>query len=155
MLFLLFQKFIFLGCLGILIENLFTGLWSLAHRHWKLTTNSYLWMYPIYGLAGIMLDALRQALPWPFWLKALVYLPLIYGLEALSGLILVSGTTLLQRWFGGAGGGVVPWEYKKSIWSPLGLINLSYAPFWFILALGFDWIAAGLQKVVVFIGTQV
>jgi len=102
-----------------------------------------------------LLDAVRMALPWPFYLKALVYLPLIYGIEALSGLLIVTLTTLLERWFGGTGGGVVVWEYKKSAWAPMGLINLSYAPFWLILALGFDWIAAGVQKIVVFIATQV
>jgi len=155
MIFVLFQKLVFLGAIGVLLENVFTGLWSLYRRHWKLTTSSYLYMWPIYGVAGLFLDAIRQSLDWPFWLRAFIYVPLIYGVEALSGVLISRLTARLQQWFGGSGGGVVIWEYEKSRWSPMGLVNFGYLPFWFALALGFDWIAAAVQKVAVFVGTQV
>lgn len=145
------QKFLVYGCLGVLIENFFTGVASLVKRHWKATTNSYLWMVPIYGFTAFALEGLHDALPWPFYLRALVYMPVIYGVEALSGYALEKLTGLLQRWFGGSGGGVVPWDYSKSAWTPMGLINLAYAPFWFLLALAFDPISSWLHRVLMFL----
>ncbi len=155
MFFLLLQKLIFLGCIGVLIENVFTGIWSLLQRNWKLTSSSYLWMFPIYGFTGLLLDVIRIYVPWPWYLKAFIYLPIIYGAEALSGLLIVAATAGLQWAFSGHGGGEVPWQYKKSSWSPLGLINLKYSPFWLALAFGFEPLAVALQKVVTFISTQV
>jgi uncharacterized membrane protein len=152
MTFVLFvQKFFVYGCLGILIEFFFTGLSSLIKRHWKATGNSYLWMCPVYGFTALMLEALHEALPWPFYLRALVYVPLIYGVEALSGWTLEKLTGLLQRWFGGSGGGTIPWEYNKSAWAPMGLINLKYSPYWLLLALGFDPLSVWLHRVLVFL----
>jgi len=106
-------KLIVYGHLGFLIEIWFTGLWSLVHRHWKLTSSSYLWMFPFYSVGGLFLDAVRQGLSWPWWLKAFVYVPLIYGLEALSGWTISVITSQLQKWFGGSGGGEIPWQYKR------------------------------------------
>jgi hypothetical protein len=132
---MLWQRLIFFGCFGVLIENVFTGLYSLFQRHWKMTTCSYLPMFFVYGVAGLTLEVLGDVLPWPNYLKALLYVPIIYGFEALSGAAHAGLTTLLQKWFGGVGGGEIPWKYKKSRWAPFQVIQLKYVLFWYLLAL--------------------
>lgn len=148
---LFIQKFIAYGCIGIFIEFLFTSVASLLQRNWKATGCSYIWMVPVYGSAAVALEVVSSALPWPFWAKAFVYVPLIYGIEALSGASIAWVTKYLEKWFGGHGGGVVPWDYGKSHWTPMGLINLKYAPFWLVLAMAFDPISGYLRKVLNFL----
>lgn len=114
------------GAIGLLIEVVFTGARSLIQKNWKATSVTYLWMWPIYSAAGAIMQALSQSLAWPFWAKAFIYMPVIYGVEALSGWILSKVI------------GSVPWHYGLSHWTPMGLINLKYAPYWFALALCFD-----------------
>jgi len=142
------------GCIGLLIEVFFTGFHSLFIKHWKATGYTYVWMLFPYGFAGLALEGLSTSLAWPFYLKALVYVPIFYGVEGLYGWTLMKVTGKLQEWLGGSGGGVVPWDYGKSKWSPMGLINLKFAPFWLALALSFDGISAILRRVVAFVATM-
>ena len=85
---LLLQKFFVYGCLGLLIEVFFTGVYSLIQKNWKATAQTYLHMLPIYAFTAIALEGVSEAIPWPFYLKAFVYVPVIYGIEALSGWLL-------------------------------------------------------------------
>jgi uncharacterized membrane protein len=135
----LFQKFFVYGCLGLLIEVFFTGIYSLATKNWKATSQTYLHMLPIYGLAALALEGISEALPWPFYLKAFLYVPVIYGVEALSGWLLKKAI------------GVIPWDYKKSKWTPMGLINLKYVGFWLVLAMAFDPLSLYLRKALNFL----
>lgn len=133
------SKLFLYGCIGVLIEFFFTGIYSLLKGNLKATAVSYLWMLPIYGVAGLFLEQVSTALLWSSWLKAFLYVPIIYGIEALSGWLLF----LLI--------GSIPWEYQKSKWSPMGLINLKYSPFWLVVAICFDTISLFLKRVVHFI----
>lgn len=144
----LVAKLLLYGAIGLLIEVGFTGLWSLASRNWKASGHTYLWMLPVYGMTALVLEAVSEALPWPFYFKALVYLPVIYGAEALSGAAIKIATGLLQKTFGGHGGGVVLWDYGSSRWTPFGLINFKYAPAWLLVALAFDPISGMMRNVV-------
>jgi len=131
---LLLEKAVIYGCLGLLIEVLFTSIHSIIEGDRDATGYTYLWMLPIYGFAALALEAISNALPWPFYLKALVYIPVIYGTEALSGWTIQQIT------------GKIPWDYEHGPWTPMGLINLKYAPFWLLLAMAFDPITAFLTK---------
>lgn len=142
-------KFISYGLLGLLIEVIFTGVYSLFQRHWKATGVTYLPMFFVYGVAGMALEALSESIAWPVPTKALIYVIVIYGTEALSGFLLMKSTGWLQRKFGGTGGGVVPWEYAKSKFAPMGLVNFKYLPYWYGLALVFDPISSFLKKAIV------
>lgn len=136
MLLILLQKALVYGCLGVLIEFFFTGIGSLFKKNWKATGHSYLWMLPIYGFTALIMEAISQGVPWPFYLKAFLYVPIIYGVEALSGW----GIKLII--------GHIPWDYGKSKWTPFGLVNLTYAPFWLILAMAFEPITDFLTKLI-------
>lgn len=140
------QKLLLYGHIGLLLEFWFTGLRSLFKRHWKLTSSSYLWMLPVYGVTALLLEVVGQSVPWPFYYKAFLYVPIIYGSEALAGANLKGITGLLQKYLGGLQGDVVPWEYEKSNWAPFGLINLRYAPIWYFVALGFDPLSTWIRK---------
>lgn len=128
------EKVLVYGCLGILIEFFFTSFGSLLKKNWKATGYSYLWMLPIYGFTALALEVISQAITWPFYLKSFLYVPIIYGVEALSG-------WTIQQIIGH-----IPWDYQKSTWTPMGLINLKYAPFWLLLAMAFDPITGFLTK---------
>jgi len=131
---ILLEKAIAYGCIGILIEVFFTGVASLIQKDWDGTAKTYLWMFPIYGVTALFLEGISNGLDWPFYLKAFVLVPVIYGTEALSGWTIKKIT------------GRIPWHYPESAWSPAGLINLKYAPFWLLLAMAFDPITAFLTK---------
>lgn len=135
------QKLFLYGLIGILIEFFFTSAHSLLIKNWKGTGHSYIWMIPIYGVTALFLEAISVSVAWPFYIKAFLYVPVIYGVEALAG-------WTIQKFIG-----VIPWDYKKSAWTPMGLINLKYAPFWLILAMLFEPISVYLRKIVNFLAT--
>ena len=56
------QKIFSYGCLGLLVEVFFTGAVSLYRRNWRATSQTYLWMLPIYGIGGVTLEAVQHAL---------------------------------------------------------------------------------------------
>lgn len=143
---MILEKMLLYGCIGLLIEVVFTSVTSLLRKHWKATGATYLWMLPVYGLTGVCLEAVNDHVAWPWYAKAFIYLPIIYGAEALSGGVIMLVTMYLQKWLGGSGGGVIPWDYGKSAWTPFGLVNFSYLPYWLVVALSFDTISAATKR---------
>lgn len=122
-------RFIFYGCMGWILEIIFTGSGSLLRGSLSLTAHTYLWMLPIYGLAvGLepVHDGIRKA-PWP--IRGLIWAAIILLIEYLSGWVLIQ---LI---------GFCPWDYSgSSVYAVEGLIRLDFAPFWFIAGLIFEQI---------------
>ena len=140
----LLLKLIVYGHLGFLIEIWFTGIHAVIfEKDKKATAITYLPMFLVYGFTALALEGISEALLWPFYLKALVYVPIIYGVEFLSG-------WTIKKLIG-----TIPWDYKKGPWTPMGLINFSYLPFWFLLALGFDAIVSVVRRITLFVITQI
>jgi hypothetical protein len=132
---LLLAKLLVYGHLGLLIEVWFTGIHGLIFkRDLRMKAVTYLPMLVIYGVTALVLEGVSEALPWPFYLKAFVYVLIIFCAEASSGWLLKHLT------------GRIPWDYGQSKWTPMGLINLKYIPYWLILAMCFDSITAFLTK---------
>lgn len=137
---ILLLKLIVYGHIGFLLEIWFTGIHSFIFKRDKtMTATTYLPMVLVYGFTALALEGVSQAIPWTFYLKAFLYVPIIYGMEALSG------WTLKQLI------GSIPWDYHrgfstKTRWTPMGLINLKYAPFWLLVAMAFDPITDFLTK---------
>lgn len=88
----------------------------------------------VYGGAGLALETIHSGLHWHWLPLAFVYLLVIYLIEFSSGWAL---KRLLGR---------CPWDYGIGHWTPMGLINLKYAPFWLALACFFNPISAFLQR---------
>lgn len=134
------------GCVGITTEIFFTAGWDFVQSiqtgsspDLKLQGKSYVWMFPIYGSAGILLPIFMPLLErFHMALRLLIFLFGIYSIEFITGWLIEAIT------------GKCPWEYF-SIWSIpgwgnehiSGYINMSFAPFWlffaFMLMLIYRW----------------
>ncbi len=121
------KRFLTFGVLGWCIEILWTGLQSLLAGDGALTAKTYLWMFPIYGLAAFAA---------PFCLLLRRYCPLWQrlGLYCFTIFLVEFGTGALLRLLVG----VCPWDYGQTPLSLLGLIRLDYAPLWAALGYFFE-----------------
>ncbi len=122
---LLLEALLF-GILGLLVEDVFTGIRSFFQGDRRGTTKSYLYMPLVWGVGGLLFRLLEPGVAAvPFWAgRILLWMLLIYVMEALSG-------TLLKKVLG-----VVPWDYSAQEGSALGgTINIWYSPFWAGLAI--------------------
>ena len=129
------KNFLIFGAMGWCAEILYTGLCSLLAGDGTLVAKTYLWMFPIYGLAGLAAPAfllLRRYCPW--WQRLGVYIFAIFTGEYFSGGLLRIFT------------GVCPWDYGKEFLSVDGLIRLDYAPLWAGLGLFFEMISVFLTE---------
>lgn len=120
------KRFIIYGLAGWCMEIIWTGLGSLLNGNIVLEGGTYIWMFPIYGLAIFFEGIHNKIRSWSVIIRGGVYTVLIFLVEYLTGWILVQ---LI---------GVCPWDYSGSPFSIDGLIRLDYAPVWFAAGLIFE-----------------
>jgi uncharacterized membrane protein len=119
-------RFAVYGLLGWDVEVAFTGARAVVRRSDPdAAARTYLWMLPLYGAGGLMLEPLTRRLrskkvraP----LRWLAYVAVIYGWELVSG-------AALRRFLGRC-----PWDYGNRGVNVAGLIRLDYLPYWLMLA---------------------
>ncbi|HTS80201.1 MAG TPA: hypothetical protein VMH40_06355 [Myxococcaceae bacterium] len=127
------RRFALYGCAGWVLEVLFTGTKAALSRDSKAPARTYLWMHPIYGAAGLVLEAVHRKLGRRSRLtRAAASLGVIYATEYASGAALRAVL------------GDCPWRYRDGVHLH-GLVRLDYAPLWFGAALGFEWMRDALQ----------
>ncbi|NLP45166.1 MAG: hypothetical protein GX351_11145 [Peptococcaceae bacterium] len=127
------KRFLFYGLLGWWLEIIWTGLESLINGDLRLMGFTNLWMFLIYGLA-VFLEPLHDIIvDWRWPLRGLVWLAVIWGIEYLSGLLLLN---IL---------GVYPWRYTDPL-AINGFITLAFAPVWFTAGLLFEKVHRALDK---------
>ena len=116
-------RFALYGIVGWAIEVVATGSTSLFwDRHPSATARTYLWMHPVYGAGGLLLEQIdRLTSAWPRAARAAAYVPAIYAVEASAG-------ALLRRVLGRC-----PWDYTGRGWHVGGLIRLDFAPAWWLV----------------------
>src|SRR5690625_926170 len=120
-------RFLVYGLLGWIVEIFWTGMSSALRADRRLTARTYLWMLPIYGGGGLLLEALLPVVADYGWLwRGLAAVGLIYAVEYGTG-------WLLRRLVGR-----VPWDYRGQRWAVHELIRIDYAPAWFVLGLLFE-----------------
>lgn len=121
------HRFITFGCLGITTEIFFTALHEkifntaipLGERL-MLQGHSYVWMLPIYGLAGFLFAQFYPLVQkYPLLLRLIIYTIGIFVIEFTAGAILDASL------------GKCPWEYTN-YWNIMGYIRLDYTPFWMV-----------------------
>lgn len=127
-------RFFVYGALGWCLEVLWTGLGSLLSGDVRLTAKTYLWMFPIYGLAVLFEPVHDRIRAWPITLRGLVWMVLFFAVEYASGWLLRFLT------------GVSPWDYSHARWQIDGLIRLDYAPVWFGVGLLFEKVHDRLRR---------
>jgi uncharacterized membrane protein len=120
-------RFIIYGALGCLIEVLWTGLGALKSRNFRLTSNTSLWMFFIYGGAIFLEPFFVWLAPLNFMLRGIVYAILIYAVEFITGI-------LLKR------ANICPWDYSHVRFQVKGVIRADYLPAWIFLGLFFEQI---------------
>lgn len=118
-------RFFIYGLLGWGMEVLYTGLGSALRGNLRLEGHTYLWMFPIYGLA-VFLEPLHNFIrPLNWYLRGLIWVLVIWILEYTTGSAI--------RWLAGTS----PWIYRGG-WQVGGLIRLDMAPLWFVVGLLFE-----------------
>jgi hypothetical protein len=131
------RRFFAYGALGLGVEVVFTSIGrALRTRDLRLSGTTYLWMLPIYGAGGLLLERLharliRRGLPPP--VRALVATGAIYGIEYGAGSLLRSAI------------GQCPWRYERGV-SWRGYVRLDYAPYWYGAALLFELLQGEVGK---------
>lgn len=130
-----FGKFVVYGLIGWAVEVVFTGASAaLFEKDKSATAKTYLWMHPIYGAAGLLLEWMAKKLrSLPEGAKPLAYVPVIYGVEYVTG-------WALRRTLGHC-----PWDYKDRGLNFHGLIRLDYAPAWLLAGYLFTPVARRVE----------
>jgi len=117
-----FFLFCAMGCLGMAGEIFFTAIYDIvqgtAEAPIRLMGHSYIWMFPIYGLAGIVFPPILKIIgSWNVLLRVCVYATGILAVEFATG------------WFLDMVTGQCPWEYKEG-WHIMGYMRIDFFPFW-------------------------
>lgn len=110
-------------------------MFSKGNVNWRLKGQSYIWMFPIYGLAGIF---------FPIVLKYIGHLNIffracIWGLGILGVEFIMGGILDLLT-------GQCPWEYTTG-WHIMGYIRIDYFPLWAGFGILIEQILSILDKV--------
>lgn len=131
------RRFLAYGVLGLGVEVVFTSLSrALRVRDRRLVGQTYLWMLPIYGSGGLLLERLHARLVRrrvPPHVRALVATGAILAWEYGTG-------SLLRRALGDC-----PWRYRRGV-TVHGYVRLDYAPFWYGAALLFELLQREVRK---------
>jgi uncharacterized membrane protein len=128
------KRFLFYGLVGWCLEIIWTGLESFVHGDLRLVGFTNLWMLLVYGSA-VFLEPLHDSiLNWRWPIRGLFWLMTIWGIEYISGFVLMS---IL---------GVSPWHYTDPL-AVNGLITLRFAPVWFVAGLLFERVHHSLDTI--------
>ena len=129
------KRFLILGVFGWCIEILWTGFCSFLKGDVTLAAKTYLWMFPIYGMAGLGLPLFLVFRRYcPLWQRIGFYIFLIFAVEFGTGWLLQVMT------------GACPWDYGDRLLSVMGFIRLDYAPLWAAMGLFFEQAALFLAE---------
>ena len=118
------------------LEVFWTGLESGLAGDPRLRSTTYLWMFPIYGMA-VFLEPLHDKIRhWHWAVRGMIWLMAIWTIEYASGFLI----RLLT--------GYSPWNYSgKTAWQINGLIRLDMAPLWFFAGFLFERMHDILKKI--------
>jgi len=120
-------RFLIYGALGCLMEVFWTGLHALRTKNYKLSSNTSLWMFFIYGMVVLIEPFFRAMAGFNFLLRGVIYAAFILAGEFLSG-------SLLKR------ADFCPWDYSGARYHVKGVIRLDYIPAWVVAGLVFEQI---------------
>lgn len=119
------KNFLKCGVAGWCMEVVWTGCMNVLNKDRKMTGNTSLLMFPIYGMAWIIKPLSYVMRERNFVVRGLVYMCGIFGVEYITGSMLKKKD-------------MCPWDYSKSKYNVNGVIRLDYAPAWFGAGLIFE-----------------
>jgi len=121
------MRFVIYGLIGWGAEVLWTGLHSLLRKNFKLTSQTSIWMFFIYGAAVFFEPVVRAVAGLPMLARGAVYVLCIFTIEYIVGII-------MKRLK------VCPWDYSNAKLNVHGVIRLDYAPAWLVMGLLFEFV---------------
>ena len=121
------KNFFVCGLTGWCLEIIFTSLGAIKKRDLRLIGNTSIWMFPIYGMAALILPVYRHIREKSMLFRGFIYSIGIFIFEYLSG-------TLLKKHH------LCPWDYSDAPTNINGVIRLDYAPVWMTAGLIFEQI---------------
>lgn len=125
-------RFLLYGLLGWCVEVFWSAIedaWRNGAGDWRLRGQSYLWSFPLYGLAALLFEPLHdaaRALPWVA--RGIIYVAGIWAVEYAAG-------WGLKRMVG-----VCPWDYTSCRHHLHGLISWDYFPVWFVFGFVLEYL---------------
>lgn len=129
------KKYLLCGLAGWCMEVFWTGLGSACKKNKKLSSNTSIWMFPIYATA-IIIEPIGKSLcrkkrnP---LMRGGLYALCIFATEFISG-------TLLKKQ------NCCPWDYSNAKLNINGVIRLDYFPVWFAVGLIYEQILCPKAK---------
>lgn len=121
------------------LEVIFTSIFDFVFiLDPRLPGQSYLWMFPAWGIGLISLEKVSSLEAWAqlqWWKRALIHAFMIFCIEALYGATLRELT------------GAVPWDYSGALLGVDDLIRLDYLPIWAGLGLGLERLFPLVRKI--------
>ncbi|HOX40499.1 MAG TPA: hypothetical protein PL033_21175 [Candidatus Brocadiia bacterium] len=135
-------RFLIFGMLGLLLEvtmGAVLKLWAeIFHNNgnWNLRGSTSWWMIFDYGLMGLVLMPLANPMKnrhIPMFLRAIVYMILIFAVEFVSGWIFDLA-------------GLEIWDYSGFKYNLFGYITPQYIPVWYILGLAAEPVYRQVDK---------
>lgn len=123
-------RFVLYGIGGSMAEVVYTalrGAWR--RRDWRLRGETYLWMFPIYGLLVVLYEPLQDVIgSWPWPLRGVVYAIGFTAVELASGWLIARLT------------GRCPWDYVEAgeRWAINPYIRWDYLPLWAAVGLALE-----------------
>jgi len=115
-------KALIYGAFGWAIEIIFTGVFNAIDGDISATGQTYLWMFPVWGLGCLIFEKVALFLKYKearLWLRVFVYTLGLVSVEYLAGAVIQKIT------------GTIPWDYSLETTHHLhGLVRYDYLPFW-------------------------
>ena len=130
------KNFFLCGVVGWFLECFWTGFGNILSKNKdrKLTCHTSLWMFPIYGMAAIILPLSKTLKSKCALIRGGVYSLCILTTEYITGRILKKFKAC-------------PWDYSKSKFNVDGVIRLDYFPVWFFVGLLYEKILNKRNKI--------
>lgn len=129
------KKYLMCGLTGWCMEVFWTGLGSAIKKDKKLSSNTSIWMFPIYATA-IIIEPLGYKMKQNHasaLYRGMVYALCIFATEYLSGSVLKKHHCC-------------PWDYSGKKYNINGVIRLDYFPVWFAAGMFYENILCDKHK---------
>ena len=124
------MRVLLFALIGLLMEVFFTSTAALIRGNWNWHGGTSPWMMLDYGILGLAVGPIAGALKArrvPLALRAVVYMLGIFFVEYVSGVLFTAC-------------GLHIWDYSDLPWNLQGQITATYAPAWYALGLGVEYL---------------
>jgi hypothetical protein len=131
--------FFIFSFLGVGIEVIFSSIHDyIKNKDVSFKGRSYLWMFPLYGIWGLIIGPLYGLIKIiPFLLRGFIYLLVIFAGELAYGYLL---KLIIKK---------CPWEYTGR-WTIKRIVNLLYLPFWLVFGYISEIIYRGFISITIY-----